>query len=222
MKLNDFFDAAYYINLDRRVDRREQFESEMESIGLGRWAQRVPALPYFKGLHTKEDCDQCDKHAACGVSHVKILENASSLGLENVLILEDDITFTEGGLAIIEQALDQLNNIPDWDIFHLSAFIINDTLDLVSPNLIKANSCLTAHAYGVHKRAYDKLLAYRPTFDCPFDGWMGQRYNIQKYVAYPLAIYQREGASDLDASGKSIGITPYLATYDKPLVKLYE
>ncbi len=222
MKLNEFFDAAYYINLDRRVDRRKEFESEMESIGLEGWAQRVPALPYFKGLHIKKDCDQCDKHAACGINHNRILEKANLLGLENVLILEDDITFTQNGIDIIEQALDQLSTIPDWDVFHLSAFVMHDTLDLVSPNLIKADTCLTAHAYGINKRAYGKLLDYRPTFDCPYDGWMGQRPQIKKYVAYPLAIYQREGVSDLDAYGKSTGIDPYLTTYSKPIVKLYE
>lgn len=222
MRLNEFFDAAYYINLDRRTDRKKQFELEMESIGLEGWAQRIPALPYFKGLHTQKNCDQCDKHAACGINHNRILEKANHLNLENVLILEDDITFTKEGLTIIEQALDQLNTIPDWDVFHLSAFVIHDTLDLVAPNLIKADTCLTAHAYGINRRAYTKLLEYRPTFDCPFDGWMGQRLHIKKYVAYPLGIYQRDGISDLDAFGKSTGITPYLDTYSKPVVKLYE
>jgi len=222
MKLNEFFDAAYYINLDRRTDRREEFEAEMKSVGLDGWVQRVPAIPYYKGLHFKPNCDQCDKHAACGMTHQQIILRAKELGLARILILEDDVKFTENGLSIIESSLDQLDKIPDWDVFHLSAFIIHDTLDLVSPNLIKATNCLTAHAYGISIRAYDKLLHYVPTTDSAFDGWMGHRSHISKYVGYPLSIYQKDGVSDLDANGKGTGIGPYLDHYNKPVIKLYE
>ena len=53
MKLNEFFEQAFYINLDRRTDRREQFEAEMKSVGLEGWVQRVPGIPYTKGVHLK-------------------------------------------------------------------------------------------------------------------------------------------------------------------------
>ena len=34
MRINDYFSKGYYINLDRRTDRREEFETEMEKYGL--------------------------------------------------------------------------------------------------------------------------------------------------------------------------------------------
>jgi len=224
MKLNEFFKQAFYINLDRRTDRREQFEAEMKSVGLEGWAQRVPAIPYEKGMHFKPNCDQCDKHAACGMTHKRIIQYAKDNNLENVLILEDDIKFhNEGerpGIEIIEDSLDQLAQQSSWDVFHLSAFTTAPELTLVSPNLISSSTCLTAHAYGINHTGYDYLLDYEPTTDSPFDGWMGQRPFIKKFVTYPLAIYQRDGVSDLDAFGKSTGIGPYLDNYNKKAVRL--
>lgn len=225
MKLNEFFREAFYINLDRRSDRRQSFEDQMKSVGLEGWAQRISAFPYHKGLHAKPDCDQCDKHAACGLSHQHIIKYAKDKGLDNVLILEDDIAFyNEGdkpGINIIEDSLTQLSSIPNWDIIHLSAFAITNSLELVAPNLIKCNTFLTGHAYGVSSRAYDKLLQYNPLTDCAIDGWMGQRHSIEKYATYPLAIYQADTVSDLDAFGNGTGLGPYLNTYNKPVIKLY-
>lgn len=225
MKLNEFFEEAFYINLDRRTDRREQFEAEMKAVGLEGWATRVPAVPYHKGLHAKPDCDQCDKHAACGLMHRAIIQNAKERGLRNVLIFEDDIKFynegPEPGIAIIEKSISQLSKIGQWDVIHLSAFTVENELPRITPNLITTPTCLTAHAYGINSSAYDYLLDYNPHTDCPFDGWMGQRPFIKKFVTYPLAIYQREGVSDLDAFGKSTGIDPYLANYRKPAPALY-
>lgn len=225
MKLNEFFKEAFYINLDRRTDRREEFESEMKSIGLEGWVQRVPAIPYEKGMHFKENCDQCDKHAACGMTHKRIIQYAKDNKLENILILEDDIIFhNEGerpGIEIIEDSLDQLTQIGHWDVMYLSAFTTESDLRQVAPNLITSDTCLTAHAYGINHTVYDTLLEYNPTTDSPLDGWIGNRHFIKKYVTYPLAIYQRDGVSDLDAYGKSTGIGPYINNYNKPVTKLF-
>ena len=32
MKINDFFEKGYYLNLDRRTDRKVEFEEEAEQI----------------------------------------------------------------------------------------------------------------------------------------------------------------------------------------------
>lgn len=224
MKLNEFFEQAFYINLDKRTDRREQFEAEMKSVGLDGWVQRIPGMPYIKGFHAKPDCDQCDRHAACGTIHKGIIKHAKDNNLKNVLIFEDDITFyNEGpvsGIEVIEKSLDQLAEQSSWDVVHLSAFFTTEELYLATPNLISTSTCLTAHAYGINHTGYDYLLEYNPRTDCPFDGWMGQRPYIKKFVTYPLAIYQRDGDSDLDAFGKSTGIGPYLDNYKKPAFRI--
>jgi GR25 family glycosyltransferase involved in LPS biosynthesis len=226
MKVQDFFKESFYINLDSRTDRKEQFEEEMKKVGLEDYSKRVSATPWYQGLHQKSECLDCQKQAACSMSHYNIIKDAKERNLDNVLIFEDDIIFNnegeKSGIQIIEESLDQLSLIPDWHIIHFSAFMLEDELKLVSPNLIQSNGCLTTHAYGINKTAFNFLLKFEVGKDSAFDGWMGQRHFIKKYITYPLSIYQREGVSDLDAYGRNPGLHPYLHHYSKPIIKLYE
>jgi hypothetical protein len=134
----------------------------------------------------------------------------------------------------LEKALDDLDKIPHWDLFYLSGLIIDEKLNLVTDNLIKARTVLTTHAYAINSSAYDKILKYNPLIDSAIDGWYGQQSidNIEigtlftKYVAYPLAIHQRFSLSDCDINeeGKSSmghGLGVYFDCYSKPKIKLF-
>ena len=69
----------YYINLDRRTDRREQMETELTRMGLtGERYSAIEANPSIIG---------------CCQSHLNVLKKAKDEGLANVLILEDDFIF---------------------------------------------------------------------------------------------------------------------------------
>jgi GR25 family glycosyltransferase involved in LPS biosynthesis len=70
-------DKVFYINLDRREDRRTHIEFLLESYGIP--AERFAAIPHEHGLY------------GCGLSHLAVLKLARDRGYKNVLILEDDI-----------------------------------------------------------------------------------------------------------------------------------
>jgi len=80
----EFIDCVYYINLDHRTDRKEQFEKEMEKLG-------VPAskLVRISGIYNKEF-----GILGCGLSHKKALETFLESEHKNCLVLEDDFQFT--------------------------------------------------------------------------------------------------------------------------------
>jgi len=61
------------------------------------------------------------------------------------------------------------------------------------------------------KRIIDE---YVPFQDCAIDGWLGQRHDIKKYLVYPIAVPQRDGKSDLDASGNSVGVQIFKSSYE--------
>jgi parallel beta-helix repeat protein len=61
------------------------------------------------------------------------------------------------------------------------------------------------------KRILDE---YVPFQDCAIDGWLGQRHDITKYLVHPSAIPQRDGISDLDASGNSVGVQIFKSSYN--------
>jgi glycosyl transferase, family 25 len=77
-------DCVYYINLDHRTDRKEQFEAEMGKLG-------VPSskLQRISGIYTKEF-----GILGCGLSHKKALETFLASPHTNCLIFEDDFVFT--------------------------------------------------------------------------------------------------------------------------------
>jgi hypothetical protein len=77
-------DCVYYINLDHRTDRKDQFEAEMVKLG-------VPSskLQRISGIYTKEF-----GILGCGLSHKKALETFMMSSHKHCLIFEDDFVFT--------------------------------------------------------------------------------------------------------------------------------
>jgi GR25 family glycosyltransferase involved in LPS biosynthesis len=77
-------DVIYYINLDSRTDRKEQFEEEIKKfVYPTRDIVRVSGIP-TPGFGI----------LGCGLSHKKALEMFIASGHQIALIFEDDFTFT--------------------------------------------------------------------------------------------------------------------------------
>jgi GR25 family glycosyltransferase involved in LPS biosynthesis len=231
MKIEEFFDAGYYINLDRRTDRKQQFEEEVSKLNLIEFFKR------FSGVEANiEDIDPDDqlrisyrKHGACGESHVNIIKQAIERNLNNVVIFEDDIKLYDDGpessKSIIESGLDTLYTIPDWDIVYFGAIIKDFEVKAVGKNLVKAEGLLTTHAWGINSTIFHKFLNYKPNngsspdFDGPIDSCFGNDSSLNKYVINPLTVYQRcDTLSDCNAQEDANIFTtdcvgPWLANY---------
>lgn len=214
MKLRDFFKKGYYINLDRRTDRRLQFEEEIKRYGLLDFFERFP------GHDSINEPDFIKKHFYCAKTHIDLLKKIYEEGHDTFLIFEDDAHFyNEPGqlssMELIENALDELQNFPDWDMFYLGGHPINE-VKIVSDTLYRAPTILAAHAIGYKRQTIKKIIdEYKPFVDSAIDGWLGDRHNIVKYLINPIAVIQREGTSDLDAQGKSVDISTFKSSYDR-------
>lgn len=78
----DHIERIMYINLNRRTDRREEIEQELNSMGLMEKSIRFEAIDRpGKGI------------VGCTYSHLGCLKYAREQNWKNVLILEDDFTF---------------------------------------------------------------------------------------------------------------------------------
>jgi hypothetical protein len=195
MRIPDFFNKGYYINLDRRFDRREQFEGEMAKHDLTNFFERVSA---FDGAHETE---WNRKHYYCGWTFHELLKKAYQDGHERIVIFEDDAIFYKDGKSHVESALDQLQNVVDWDLIYFGGHVIGNPNKKISDNLIQPNIVLTAHAVGYSRKGIEKLLGYEPFKDSALDGWIGDRPHIKKYLVWPMSVIQRgDTTSDLDAT----------------------
>ena len=130
---------AFYINLDRRADRRAEIESELANMKID--AERFRAIEHvFPAI-------------GCTSSHVDVLKLARERGYESVMIFEDDFMFTVSK----EDWESLINKLPSsYDVVMMSYNIIlaypyDDTFDSVF-------EAQTASGYIVHSRFYDRLI----------------------------------------------------------------
>lgn len=211
MRIDQFFQKGYYINLDRRTDRREEFENEMDKYGYKDFFERVSAEDAIN------EPNHIKKHYYCAQSFFNLFKKIYDEGYENVVIFEDDAYFYDGnetpGHELVMKALDELQNFPDWDMIYFGGHPIRE-VDVVSETLYHAPTILTLHAVGYKRSVIKQILDdYHPFVDCAIDGWLGQRHYIKKYLVNPIAIPQRDGKSDLDASGNSVGVEIFKSSY---------
>lgn len=225
MKIQDFADGGFYINLDHRKDKNDVMVNQLKDLGLDGFVERFSAVAAFDTI----DYRVTDNHKmfllgqATSQSHKNIIQIAKDRGYKNVLVLEDDAVFYKNDVAIsiIEKSLDELSKIEEWDVFFLGANLHDKELNLQSDHLIKCDCCISSHAYILNERCFDKVLANG--FDKPFDVmdiFLNNQFK-NKYITYPATVIQR-GGNVTDLGGHiSMSEEFWLSHYDKPIVKNY-
>lgn len=210
MGIKEFFKKGYYINLDRRVDRKETFEREMDKYGLKDFFERVSA---------EDGGDNPDfniRHAHCSLTYYKLFQRIYDEGHEDVVIFEDDAYFYNNddynGFDIVNLALDELKNF-DWDMFYFGGHPGRE-MEIVSKHLVHCPYILTTHAVGYKRHVIKRVIdQYKPFYDSAIDGWYAHRPEIKKYLVYPLSVPQIQGVSDLDAQGKTVPVEVFLESF---------
>ena len=209
--MSENIDKIYYINLEKRTDRKEQIEKELDQFGLP--YERINAIEHTEGC------------IGCSCSHLFALKKAKEKGYKNVLIMEDDALFYDcddyKSLEIIEFALDELSKIDDWEIYFLGSNIHDKELNLKSPHLIKCGCCISLQGYIVNQKCFDKILENK--FDKPYDVmdiFINNNFT-EKYITHPVVLLQNgDGLSDIGGH-KTLGVDFWLNNFNKPIIKNY-
>ena len=140
-------DKIYYINLDKRVDRKEEIEGELKRMNLE--AER------YSAIYTPNS-----GIVGCGYSHLNVLKMARDLQLKNVLILEDDFVFLVDR-ETLDREIKQFFESDlgkDFDVLMI-AYIIQGEREVPGhPNVKKVLNGQTASGYIVHETFYDKII----------------------------------------------------------------
>lgn len=193
------FDRIYYVNLDKRPDRKYELLRELRKMNVP--ADRVQRV---SGV--------IDKFGALGCSkaHLNALLDCKARGLSNCLVLEDDFVFKFGK----EHTYSQLNKFWDlgvqWDLLMLSSFtrqFEKTSLDF----LIHVTEGQTTGGYAVNGHFLDKLIEnvsqgiqYLETLDKPdvdhcIDAYWKQLQPSSKWYTFrPVMGHQRDAYSDIE------------------------
>lgn len=133
---------AVYINLDRRTDRRAEFESECQRIGLH--VDRFPAVAEQPGF------------VGCHKSHLAVLRMARDNNWDHVLIFEDDFQFLVSPTEFQSLLSEFFSSGIEYDVLMLSYNIQRQ--EPHNALLGKVLEAQTASGYLVHKRFYNTLI----------------------------------------------------------------
>ena len=140
----DQIGGVYYINLDRRTDRRVEMETELRKLGLP--GTRFSAIEHRMGA------------LGCSRSHLFILKEARAKSLESVLILEDDFELLVSPSVFWDHMNKFFETILSYDVLMIN---YNMTLPAESSHnslLWKVQAAQTTSAYLVHHSFYDTLI----------------------------------------------------------------
>lgn len=140
--MSEFIEGCFYINLDRRPDRRAEVEAEFKKMDLT--VERFSAIDRKPGI------------VGCGLSHLAVLIMARERGLKNVLIFEDDFQFIITKAEFETLLNDFFTSSVAYDVVMLG-YSLEEKADF-NDMMHKVVSASTASAYIVHERFYDKLI----------------------------------------------------------------
>ena len=187
---------AFYINLEHRVDRKNQVEEELKTIGIK--AERFNAIKMEDGA------------IGCSMSHLKLLQDAVNNKLDHILILEDDITFLQP--EVFKTQLNKFFELHgnNWDVILLAGNNM-PPYKTIDDTCIQVSRCQTTTGYLVNGH-YIKVLMQnvklgltnlisKPSEHSKFaidKFWFVLQGASKWFLITPLTVVQREGYSDIE------------------------
>ena len=186
--LNQYFDEVYYINLDRRKDRKIYMERMLSSINIS--YKRFEAVASDKlGFKARLACKQ---------SHINLIELAAKNNFANICILEDDCVFIENFQEILVQNIEHLPN--NWDILYLGHCFDGGISNKISSSLYETKVTYCTHAYCLNNRSYNLILDKLNSSDHPIDHiykYLCSSKIINGYIINPGLVNQIPNLSDI-------------------------
>ena len=194
MKLFDRFDKVYCINLDRRPDRMEKFDSMVKECDLGNYT-RFSAID---GALIKDYVG----HISLGaigliMSNLEIIKKSIEDNLNTVLILEDDCYFTDE----IKNIDTYFKALPDdWDMLYMgSNYSTTSLTEKINDKVLKLNSAYTTHFVAIKNTMFETIYLELQRMDKQLDVLYCQlQINYNVYGFTPAIAKQRKDYSDIE------------------------
>jgi len=145
----------------------------------------------------------------CSMSHLKIIETAKANDWDHVLIVEDDILFTNPNL-FVQQFNKFLSNNKDFDVVLIAGNNLPPYLT-IDDSCVQVSRCQTTTGYLVQKHYYDILIKnykdgilflmkepHNHILYAIDKYWFNLQAIHKWYLITPLSVTQREDYSDIE------------------------
>ena len=185
----------YYINLDRRIDRKYHIENQLKLLNWN--GKRFSAIQHSFGT------------LGCALSHLALLKYARANNLSHILIMEDDVTFLEP--TVFLNSLNKfLETHKEFDVLLLAGNNMGD-YKRIDEHCVKVSHCKTTTAYLVKRHYYDTLInnyenginllqlypnqKYKYSID---EYWCSLQMIHNWFLLTPLTVIQLPNMSDIE------------------------
>ena len=213
-KILNFVDKIYLINLDERKDRLKNVLKQFKLYNIKNYQRFSAIKPKFNEIdpiiyknystHLSHDKNKYIIGATgCKFSHRNIIRDAYENNYESILILEDDIEFSNNFLNSLNYFITNMKKT-EWDMLYLGG---RNTLIEINkmciptefPHIYKCHKVKCTHAYLIKRKLFSKILKDLETYDEEIDNYyfkcIQPHYN--SYIIYPTIVNQTDSKSDI-------------------------
>jgi GR25 family glycosyltransferase involved in LPS biosynthesis len=183
-----------YINLEKRVDRREHFETN------------VKRHPFFSGIERMTAVEIDDGAIGCGLSHIKALLQYRGGEEPYVAIIEDDfMVFDETALSTFAVDFEKIKDSDSWKIIVLTprGITVQESNDMTAANFLRIKENQTTTGYIVKREMIPVLCQnINEAIDLQSQGVNKNISSIDQYwkrlqLTYPFYYYSTVFAGQL-------------------------
>jgi GR25 family glycosyltransferase involved in LPS biosynthesis len=192
MSLDNLFDRIYCINLDRRTDRWESVQNEFKKFNI----KNIIRFSGIDGNMLKNDTVLLNGELGILLTHLEIIKKAKLDNLDNVLIIEDDVIFSDEFLNIQSY----MKEVPDdWDFIYFGGnHIYGKPPQKINEKILKLNFTVALQCVAIKKTMFDKIIEILPKKQKQVDGYYADFHkSCNAYCFYPNIAKQKEGFSDI-------------------------
>ena len=141
----DRIDKIFYINLEKRTDRRDLVEMDLHKMSID--AERFVGISFEPGI------------VGCGKSHLAVMKLAKERGYKNVLILEDDFTFLTSREVLDDTINKFFEDVGDnYDVGMMCCQNLVKKEESPHPYLTRIQSANNASAYLINGKYLDTII----------------------------------------------------------------
>jgi GR25 family glycosyltransferase involved in LPS biosynthesis len=200
MKLFDRFDKVYCINLDKRPDRLQNFDSQVAKYNLGDYT-RISAVDGTQLKSSEQSPILKPGELGLIMTNLKIIEDAKKNNYSKILILEDDCFFTDEILNI-QNYFDMLPK--DWDMLYMGGnhnthMGINPPIK-INEKIVKLHSTYSTHLIGMKSTVFDHIEVILNKKNKPIDvNYVTLQKIFNVYSFYPAIAKQIVDFSDIQS-----------------------
>jgi GR25 family glycosyltransferase involved in LPS biosynthesis len=194
------FGGCFFISCKQSTERRARFLKDAQAQGLAPlWIEGiVPTDEEIKGMGFWErhlNGSRVRGQIGCAASHFMAITEAKRLGLESVLIFEDDATFIDEWRAKVEQLQKALQGVA-WDLVYLGGVPAALEHPQIAPSLYESRGVWCTHAMAIHQSFYDGFLELAVDRIMAIDCALYHRAHKHRFLIYEEPLnFQEDGES---------------------------